>query len=216
MIISTDASNIHVTPMRERVSRAAIEQLAAYPVALIGDTQERIGMLDGRITPYTSAPVMFGSVLPVMSRAGDNLAVHRALDEARPGDVLVINAEGALDRAVVGGIIVEACLEIGIAGLVIDGAVRDAADLETLGLPTYARGATPAGPYKNGPGTVGTAVACGGIVCNPGDVIIADRDGAIVLDPRRIEDTLALVEKQTDVEAGMRGRIASAFSTRQS
>jgi regulator of RNase E activity RraA len=123
--------------------------------------------------------------------------------------VLVINGYGELNRSVFGGILGEACISLGVSGVVIDGSVRDVEDLDRMGLPVYARGVTPAGPYKNGPGTVGEAVACGGTVCHPGDAIIGDRDGIIVVRPAVLAALPPLLAAQTQLEEGMRSRIPS-------
>ncbi|MGO1267630.1 MAG: RraA family protein, partial [Microbacterium gubbeenense] len=183
MIIAAAADSIRVTEVTDRADAALVGEVAQSPVALIGDCVQRIGVIHHSIRPMTSHAVMAGTVYPILVREGDNLAIHRALDEVRPGDVLVINGFGELNRSVFGGILGEACIALGVRGVVIDGSVRDVEDLDRMGLPVYARGVTPAGPYKNGPGTIGEAVACGGIVCHPGDAIIGDQDGVVVVRP---------------------------------
>jgi len=209
MIIATATDSIRVTALPERASADLIHEISTSPVALIGDCLQRIGVVHHSIRPVTSHSVMAGTVLPILCREGDNLAIHRALDVAQPGDVLVINGFGELNRSLFGGILGEACISLGVSGVVIDGSVRDVDDLDRMGLPVYARGVTPAGPYKNGPGAVGEAVACGGIVCHPGDAIIGDRDGLVVVRPGALRALPALVASQIALEESMRSRIPS-------
>lgn len=207
MIIAVAADSIRVTEVPDRADAALIDAVAQSPVALIGDCVQRIGVIHHSIRPMTSHAVMAGTVYPVLVREGDNLAIHRALDEVQSGDVLVINGFGELNRSVFGGILGEACIALGVSGVVIDGSVRDVEDLDRMGLPVYARGVTPAGPYKNGPGTVGEAVACGGVVCHPGDAIIGDRDGVVVVRPAALATLPDMLSAQTALEEGMRSRI---------
>jgi regulator of RNase E activity RraA len=148
--------------------------------------------------------------LPVHAREGDNLAIHRALDDARPGDVLVVNANAETNRAVFGDLLGEICLAKGVTGIVIDGAVRDVDELAGQGLAVYARGISPAGPWKNGPGRIGFPVACGNIVCNPGDAIIGDNDGIIVVPQHALAATLARTQAQEQTEQKMRDAIRAA------
>lgn len=209
MIITTSAESIRVAPVTHRADAELVRQVAEFPVALIGDCMQRIGIVHHGIRPVTSHPTMAGSVYPVLCREGDNLAIHRALDEVQAGDVLVINGFGELNRALFGGILGEACLALGIAGVVIDGSVRDVEDLDRMGLPVYARGVTPAGPYKHGPGSVGEAVACGNIVCHPGDAIIGDRDGLVVIRPDILRTLPDLLATQVEIESRMQSKIAA-------
>jgi regulator of RNase E activity RraA len=213
MLIPASAEAIRVTSVASRADTRLVREIAATPVALIGDCLERMGMLHHSIRPVTSHPVMAGTVYPVLCREGDNLAIHRALDEVQAGDVLVVNGFGELNRAVFGGILGEACLALGVAGVVVDGSVRDVDDLDKMGLPVYARGVTPAGPYKNGPGAVGEAVACGSVVCHPGDAIIGDRDGIVVISPDTLATIPGLLEAQNGVEERMRVRITDLASS---
>jgi regulator of RNase E activity RraA len=131
------------------------------------------------------------------------------MDDAREGDVLVINANSDTNRACFGDILGEICISRGIAGVVIDGATRDVDELLALGLPVFARGISPAGPFKYGPGTVGTPVACGNVVCNPGDAIIGDNDGIVIVPQHLITATLDKTRAQADTEENLRAKIPS-------
>lgn len=207
MIITAATDTLQIAPDWERPSLSPIHELAQYPVALIGDAQGRLGVMNAAIRPVTPGLKMAGSVLPIQTREGDNLAIHRALDDARPGDVLVINANSETNRACFGDILGELCLARGIAGVVIDGATRDVDELLALGLPTFARGICPAGPFKYGPGVIGAPVACGNVVCNPGDAILGDSDGIVVIPRHLIRASLENTRAQENAEAAMRGKI---------
>lgn len=210
MLINAPTDNISVSPDWARTPRALVEELAQFPVALIGDCQSRIGMMSAGITLQTPGLKLAGTILPILTREGDNLAIHRGLDEAQPGDVLVINANSDTNRACFGDILGEAVLARGVTGVVIDGATRDVDELAALQLPVFARGTSPAGPFKHGPGTVGHTVACGNVVCRPGDAIIGDTDGVIVVPREHVRDMLANVRAQEEIEESMRDRIRNA------
>ena len=126
-----------------------------------------------------------------------NLMLHKAMDMAKPGDVIMIDAGGYMERAIFGELMATYCKTRGIAGIVCDGAVRDFDGLSRMtGFSVYARGATPNGPYKNGPGEINVPVVIGGITVRPGDIVVGDADGLIVIDPRQAED-LARAARQT-------------------
>jgi RraA family protein len=214
MFINASTESISLTIDWPRAPLDQIETLARYPVALIGDIQRRMGMMASAIRPMTRNARFFGTILPVLTREGDNLAIHRALDEAVPGDVLVINGHSEINRAVFGDLLAEICLARGIAAVVIDGAVRDVDEIEGLGLPIFARAVNPAGPSKTGPGTVGVPVACGNVVCNPGDAIIGDRDGIIVVSRDDLVAHAAKIVEQEAFEASLRIRIRESGQKR--
>ena len=210
MFIIVSDESINVSEGWERADRGLIEEISHYPIALIGDVLQRMGMMASAIHHVAGKPSFFGTILPLLTREGDNLAIHRALDDAQPGDVLVVNANGEINRAVFGDLLGEICLLKNVAAVVIDGAVRDIEELDVMGLPTYARAVNPAGPSKYGPGQVGAPVACGNVVCNPGDAILGDRDGVIVIS-RHILPTLAeRLKTQNDFEVSFRERVRAS------
>lgn len=209
MFLNVDASSITVTRWDRSADAALIEQLGRYPVALVGDVMNRMGMMAAALRPRTTIRPLIGTILPVLCREGDNLAIHRSLDEAQPGDVLVVNAQGDVNRAVFGGLLAAGCLARGMTGAVIDGALRDAEEFDGLGFPVYSRGVSPAGPYKHGPGSVGLPVACGNVVCHPGDVILGDGDGLIVVPARQLPEILPRVAAQAEYEVELREGLVS-------
>jgi regulator of RNase E activity RraA len=135
---------------------------------------------------------MAGTAVTARSRGGDNLTYLRALEFCRPGDVLVIDAGGDLNNAVVGGILSFYAAHIGILGVVVDGAIRDVAEVRAREFPVYARGVTHRGPYKDGPGEINVPVSVGGMVVNPGDIVVGDQDGLMAFAPDEAE---LLIEK---------------------
>ncbi|WP_432570700.1 RraA family protein [Kineococcus sp. SYSU DK005] len=158
-----------------------LAQYAGVAVANIGDARERMGLLDGGIHALWRGAHVVGRARTVWVRSGDNQGVHRALATARPGDVLVVNGQGDVTRALIGELIAERARAKGVLGMVIDGAARDVVELERIGFGVWARGVCPAGPYKHGPGRVDVPVAVGGVVVAPGDLIVADDDGVVVV-----------------------------------
>jgi regulator of RNase E activity RraA len=177
-------------PSAPQVDRAIIDRIRAIPVALLSDQIHRNCGSIG-LQPYHSPMPMAGTAVTVKTRGGDNLAILRAYDYCRPGDVMVVDAGGDLANALVGGIMTFAAASLGLAGMVLDGAIRDVAEIRERTFPVYARGVTHRGPYKDGPGEINVAVTIGGMVVNPGDVIAGDQDGLIAFAPGLSETIIA-------------------------
>jgi len=187
--------SVLVAPRYARPSPAVVERFRGVPTSTVADAQERLWVLDGGIGSMWSGAACAGPALPVYTRAGDNLAVHHALDLAEPGDVLVVNGQGDTTRALVGELLAARAIQAGLGGIVVDGAVRDVAALPAVGLPIFARAATPAGPYKHGPAEIGHPVACGGVVCSPGDIVCGDADGVVVVPQARVAEVAERVDE---------------------
>lgn len=171
-------------------TRPAEELIAAFrdlPSPNVGDAMCRMGVVDPRIRAAWPGARCVGSALTVWTRAGDNLMIHKAIDMALPGDVVVVNGQADTTRALFGELMGHTASVLGLAGLVFDGVIRDTAALQAMGLPVFARGTSAAGPYKEGPGEIGRAVACGGVVCAPGDIVVADGDGVVIVSQRDAE-----------------------------
>jgi RraA family protein len=172
---------------------AILAALRELPTAAISDNMHRnIG--SSGLHPYHRAgkQSMAGTAVTARSRGGDNLTYLRALEFCRPGDVLVVDAQGDLNNAVVGGILSFYAARIGLSGIVIDGAIRDVAEIRERDFPVYARGVTHRGPYKDGPGEINVPICVGGMVVNPGDIVVGDQDGLLAIVP---EDAERLIEK---------------------
>lgn len=180
-----------------------IARFASVPAANVGDAQERFGVASGLVPVWPGARLA-GPALTIWTRPGDNLYVHKALDIAKPGDIIVINGHGDVSRALIGDLIGIRAKMLGVGGFVIDGAVRDADALGEIGMPVFARAATPAGPYKHGPGRLQQPVAIAGVVVSPGDVVVADADGVVIVQREEAESVLANAEKIEAAEAQKR------------
>lgn len=159
------------------------------PVANVDDCMNRLAALDAAIRPLNKQP-LFGSALTVKVPAGDNLMFHKAMDMIQPGDVVVIDAGGDTNRAILGELMLLYSIEKGATGIIVDGSVRDTDIIENLPIPVYARGITPNGPWKNGPGEINTIISCGGQVIRPGDLLLGDCDGVIVIHPEEADELL--------------------------
>ena len=158
-----------------------LERLAKLPAANIGDAMDRLGVADSAIQAVWPGARLAGPAFTVWTRPGDNLGIHRALQLARPGDIIVVSGGGDESRALLGELIGERAISLGLAGFALDGAARDAEALGEIGMPVFARATTPAGPYKNGPSRIGTPISFGGVPVLPGDIIIGDSDGIVVV-----------------------------------
>jgi RraA family protein len=174
-----------------RPSRELVESFKGLPVANIADEMNRLYCVDARIKALNSMPLL-GTAFTVKTRVGDNLMLHKAIDMAQPGEIIVVDVQGDLSNSVTGEIMMRQAVKRGISGVVVDGAVRDGEALKKLKLSIYAAGIQPNGPYKDGPGEINVPVCCGGIVVKPGDIIVGDADGIVVIDP---QDAPEILEK---------------------
>ena len=189
---------------------ALMDRCRALPTSTLSDSMERTGGVCGvHPVPGGRWPRVAGPALTVRTRPGDNLVVHRALDLAEPGDVLVVDAGGALDRAVLGELMARWAAARGLAALVVDGAVRDVEGLAAGPLPVFARGVNHLGPYKVGPGEIGGPVHAGGTVVRSGDVVVADADGVVVVPRERLAEVVAAGERQLRAEEAVLADIAA-------
>ncbi|NJC23701.1 regulator of RNase E activity RraA [Arthrobacter pigmenti] len=190
------------------------ERLWAVPTANIGDAMERLGVMDPAIHPVWSGARCVGTAHTVWTRAGDNRYIHEALESVQPGDVIVVSGQADESRALIGELIGGKAKLQGVEGFVIDGAVRDAPGLAEYAMPVFARTVTAAGPYKNGPGVVGATIAVGGVPVNPGDIIVGDADGVVVIPRQYADQVVAGAEAKRDAEQATRDRIDSELLDR--
>ncbi len=183
-----------------RPDKALVNSFAGIPAANIGDNMNRISCMNARIRPMNSTPLL-GCAFTVKVRAGDNLLFHKAIDLAQPGDVVVIDAQGEQSYAILGELMVMWLRRRGVAGLVVDGCVRDIDYISSLtDFAVYAAGVTPNGPLKEGGGEIGFPVMCGGLVVNPGDILVGDSDGIVVVSPADAADVLQKAKAQNAKE----------------
>jgi 4-hydroxy-4-methyl-2-oxoglutarate aldolase len=185
----------------ERVPADIVRQAAQYQSAILADVAGRRGAMNGRIRPIHPRMKAAGNAFTVEVRPGDNLMIHAAMSLAKPGDVLVIDGKGDLGAALMGTIMMTACKQLGLAGVVIDGAVRDTLEIEEMDFPVFAAGANPNGPTKNVPGRIGHAVSVGGVTVRPGDFVLGDADGVVVVEREKIGSLLPLAARKVADEA---------------
>ena len=194
------AVHLHSAPFT-RLSPADLAAWDGAEAAAVSDCLDRAQAMDGGIQPLDPSMRLIGQARTVRCMVADNSALHAALNLAEPGDVLVADAGGFLGGAVWGGLMTEAARRKGIAGLIIDGAVRDRSEIVAAGFPCFARGTVPAGPHKNFGGAIDAPIACGGVAVQPGDLVVADADGVTIVPLSRAADVLtaykALKEKES-------------------
>lgn len=180
----------------QRLDPDLVSRAAQYPSSILADVAGRRGALSSRIAPLAPTMRLAGSALTIEVRPGDNLMIHAAMAMAKPGDVLVIDGKGDESCALMGEIMVSQCMAIGIAGVVMYGAVRDTDAIRELGFPFYAIGANPNGPNKLAPGRINWPVSVGGVTVNPGDLVVADADGVTIVEPSKVPLVLELAKKK--------------------
>jgi 4-hydroxy-4-methyl-2-oxoglutarate aldolase len=184
----------------ERVDPGVVEQAAQFPSSILADVAGRRGALHSRIAPLAPTMRFAGPALTVEVRPGDNLMIHAAMAIARPGDVIVVDGKGDLGSALMGEIMCQQCAAIGVAGVVIDGAVRDSEAIRALGLPMYAAGLNPNGPTKNVPGRLNHPISIGGVSVRPGDLVVGDADGVTVIEREKAAAMLPLAAEKVAAE----------------
>jgi RraA family protein len=199
--------------------QADVAVINAFKTAATAIISDNLGRLPGAVglRPFHKAgSVMVGTALTVRTCSGDNLAIHQALELVRPGDVLVVDGGGDINRALVGEIMITIAQTRGAAGCVIDGAIRDAAVVARSDFPCFARAAIHRGPYKNGPGEINVPVTVGGLVVDPGDIVVGDEDGVVAFPQAIAADLLQAVRAQESREADIllsirEGRYVGAY-----
>ncbi len=184
----------------ERVSPDIVGQAAKYQAAILADVAGRRGTMD-RVAPLTPDMKLAGPAFTIEVRAGDNLMIHAAIAMAKPGDVLVIDGKGDTSCALMGALMINACKVLGLGGIVMDGAIRDTDELRELGFPVFAVGANPNGPTKFIPGRINWPISAGGLAVSPGDLVVGDADGVVVVEREKAASLLPLAAKKVADEA---------------
>lgn len=186
---------------RSKVDAAVARAFEAFPVANVSDSMSRMTAAGSRLRPFhETRKRMAGPALTVKSRPGDNLMLHKALDMAEEGDVIVADAGGDLTNALIGEIMVHMAQARKVAGIVVEGAIRDADEIRTRGLPVFAAGVTHRGPYKDGPGEINVPIAIDGMVIRPGDLVLGDGDGVLCVPAEETREVLAATEAKQAAE----------------
>jgi 4-hydroxy-4-methyl-2-oxoglutarate aldolase len=185
----------------ERVPADVVAQASKFQAAIFADVAGRRGALDGRIAALAPSMKFAGPAFTVDVRPGDNLMIHAAMAMVKPGDVIVVDGKGDTTSALMGAIMMNACKVLGVAGVVLDGAVRDSEEIRELGFPVFSVGTNPNGPTKNVPGRINWPISAGGVAIRPGDLVVADADGVVVVEREKAASLLPLAAKKVADEA---------------
>jgi regulator of RNase E activity RraA len=193
----------------ERADDALVRQFRELVPANISDVQGRQNTMDARVKPiYVPMPKLCGPAVTVKARPGDNLVSFKAIELAQPGDVIVISGAFDMTYSLWGGVMSAMAKAKGIAGMVTDGLVRDVAQTREIGFPVFAIGLTPTGPTKEGIGQLNTPVSCGGVIVHPGDIIVGDEDGVVVVHAKEAPAVLERTHARVALEQSWFERIA--------
>lgn len=199
--------------MNQIVSSDTIAALRQLGAATVYEAQGAKGALDSGLKPISPGMRMAGPALTVDTRPADNLMLHAAMLKARAGDVLVIDAKGFLEAGVWGDVLTEQALHVGLAGLVVHGAVRDAEAMIAAGFAVFARGLSIKGTGKHQPGRLNVPVVIGDVAIAPGDIIVGDQDGLVVVSQHEAQTVLALAREREAKEAHFREQIRNGATT---
>jgi RraA family protein len=200
----------------ERVPAALVAKAKHFQASILADVGGRRGTLGGRIQPLSKSMKVAGPAFTVEVRPGDNLMIHAALALAQPGDVIVVDGKGDLSCALTGALMAAHAQKAGIAGFVIDGAVRDTDECARGSFPIFAAGANPNGPLKGAAGRINWPVSLAGTTVNPGDLIVGDADGVVVVPREQAAAIVGGAQAKVDAEAERmkaiaRGDVAQAW-----
>lgn len=193
------AIGFRVLPAPPRLPEALIARFRGVAAANLADAMGRFNWMDPEIVSRTGLPLA-GLAVTVRARPADNLMVHKALDLAEPGDIVVVDTCGNTTSAVIGGLMSASAAAKGLGGIVVDGAIRDVEEITRLKLPAFSRSVSAGGCDKDGPGEVNVPISCGGTVVMPGDLVVGDTDGLVVVPRDEAEAVLALVTRQIESE----------------
>ena len=173
-----------------------VEMFRSIPTTCISDALDGLNNLHPSIKPLQEEYVLSGRAFTVKMPVGDNLAVLKAIRTAKPGDILVIDAKGDEYRAIAGDFVVGMAKTLGIGGIVVDGVIRDLKGIKELGFPVFSKGTTVAASGKAGVGELNVPISCGGVSVNPGDIIVGDADGVVVIPKEREDEILKKSEEK--------------------
>jgi regulator of RNase E activity RraA len=195
----------------ERVPADVVKKASGYAASILADVAGRRGTLDGRIQPIARTMRMAGPAFTIEVRPGDNLMIHAAMTMAKPGDILVVDGRADRTCALMGSIMINACAKLGLGGIVLDAAHRDTEELVELGFPVYSLGSNPNGPTKFVPGRINWPISCGGVAVSPGDLVVGDADGVVVIER---EKAASLLDAAARKVADERSRLADIAAGR--
>ncbi|MBA0204862.1 RraA family protein [Pectobacterium aroidearum] len=198
---------------KEKFNIEWIEKLKRLGTATIYEAQGAIGSLDSSIKPLARGMKFVGPAMTLQMRPGDNLMIHYALLHAKKGDVLVINCDGFTGAGIWGDVLTAQAQNIGLAGLVVNGAVRDSDAIIESNFPVFAKGLSIRGTEKKQPGKMNESILIGDCMIHPGDIIVGDSDGLVVIERTRLEDVIHLAEMREQKESIYKEKISQGSST---
>ena len=191
---------LQILPRTRCIDAGRVDAFRDLPVANVSDCMSRMSAGGARLRPMHGSGRLAGPALTVKTRPGDNLMIHQALEMAVPGDVIVVDGGGDLTNALIGELMTTYARTRGVAGFVIDGAIRDLDVIAAGDLPVYAAGVTHRGPYKDGPGEINVPIAIAGMVIEPGDLILGDADGVLCVPFAAVDTVLAAARAKVEAE----------------
>ena len=194
-------------PPEARLSDEDLAPWRSIPTAVISDELNRTGAMAAAIKPIAEGMTFAGQALTVQTMVGDNAALHYALASAWPGCVLVVDARGHVDTAVWGGVLTHAAMVKGVGALVVDGSIRDVDEIRQAGFAVFSRGVVPNGPHKGFGGAVNTPISCAGVAVDPGDLVVGDGDGVVVVRPDQMTGLLDRCRARIAKEEGILAKL---------
>jgi len=194
----------------ERVPADVVTKASQFAASILADVAGRRGAMDGRIAAVSPEMKLCGPAFTIEVRPGDNLMIHAAMSMAQPGDILVIDGKADQTCALMGAIMVNGCMKTRLGGIVMDAAMRDYEELKDMGFPVFSFGTNPNGPTKYVPGRINHPVSCGNMTVYPGDLIVGDADGVVVIERAKAASLLPLAaakvaderKRIADIQAG--------------
>lgn len=209
------AIGFRILERKRAVSSEVVARFKPLPVANISDSMNRMWAAGATLRPlHGHGSVLAGPAVTVKSRPGDNLMLHKALDFAAPGDVVICDGGGDLTNALIGEMMISHAIKRGLAGIVLNGAVRDSAWIAEHDFPIYAAGISHRGPYKDGPGEINVPIAIGGMVIEPGDLIVGDADGLVCVPYDAVEEVFKATAAKHAAEQKQMAAIAAGTNDR--
>lgn len=184
----------------ERTDRVYIDDFSDLPTSVVSDVMSRHYATSSHLRPMHKNGVLSGSALTVKTRPGDNLMIHKAIEMAQPGDVIVVDAGGDLTNSLMGELMLAHAIKRKVAGFVLNGAIRDAKAFLERNLPVYALGITHRGPYRDGPGEIGFPISLNGMTIEAGDLILGDFDGVVSVTKANLSTILTAARKKLESE----------------
>lgn len=194
-----------IEPDIERPDRDVVSAFEDVPSTIVSDVTGNVGLtMSSGIEPVYNGATTAGTAVTVNGSPGDNLIIHKAITVAEPGDLLVIDCDGYTETGHLGELMCTSCQANDLAGIVLDGSVRDSEDIAEMEFPVYARGTHPRGPLKQDPGSINVSISCGGVTVDPGDIVVGDNDGLAVVPGERAEAILERAREKITAEDDVR------------